>query len=216
LNNLATEELFAKLIEPTLSENGIQCTRERFDSTITDYRTVVQKAIASKPDLVFLSGFSSQLMPLIKALKENNFVREGNVFCVMDFVDLLQLPNSRQDFQGVAFVAPEFETLATESRDKWIASYKARFGVTPSFVPAYGYDLGYLLVLAHKNSNLISKDSILQQLPFDGIVGRLSCDAIGDLSSSLHCMQIDADGGVRKSRFGNPIAEPDKLNSHGK
>jgi ABC-type branched-subunit amino acid transport system substrate-binding protein len=202
LNGLATEELFAKLIEPQLGKNGIQHSREKFDAGTTDYRTIVQKALRSKPDLIFLSGFSVQLLPLIRSLKDNDYIKDGNVLCVMDFVDLLELPSAYKEFQGIAFISPEYELSQSSEKMNWLSSYKNQFGVKPNFVPAYGFDIGYLIVMAHKNDLSVTKQSILAQLPFDGITGRLSTDAQGDLQSSLQCAIVDQNGVIRASPYG--------------
>jgi ABC-type branched-subunit amino acid transport system substrate-binding protein len=213
LNGLATEELFAKLIEPQLNKNGIQHARDKFDSGTTDYRTIVQKALRRKPDLIFLSGFSVQLLPLIRALRENDFIKDGNVLCVMDFVDLLELPNALAEFQGVAFISPEYELSRSSEKTNWISSYQKRFAIKPNFVPAYGFDIGYLIVLAYKNDLLITKESILAQLPFDGITGRLSTDIQGDLQSSLKCAIVDNDEAIRPIPFGiTGRSNPELLN----
>ncbi len=198
LNNPAMEEQFATFVDPELKKAGIQSTREVFDWGFTEYRLLAKKAKEFGADLVLINGFAVQILPMIQALREQNLVGDGNVLCVMDFIDLLYTDTPRDQLSGVAFIAPEYE-LPSEGRVKseWRTRYKLRFGKEPHYVPAFAYDTGYLFVLAHKNRGEIGKSAIVEQLPFQGIAGTISVDLEGDFNAKLGFVIVEPSGQLR-------------------
>lgn len=195
LNNSAIQEEFNSFVEPELQKAGIQFKREIFDWGFNDYRTLAQKVKEFNPDLIFINGFSVQILPAIQALRTLGLVQDGNILCVMDFLDLLYNNTPKAELAGVVSIAPPYEIPGTISgREDWIKRYQEKFGKTPNYVPAFAYDTGRLLVLAQKNKRSISKDALKAQMPFSGIAGTINVDSEGDFSSPLGYVKVSAEG----------------------
>lgn len=210
LNNSAIQEEFDRFVEPELAKNGIEFKREVIDWGFSDYRTIAQKAKDFSPDLIFINGFSVHILPTIQSLRAFDLVEPGNVLCVMDFIDLLYENVDRKELVDVAFIAPQFElNTDNKARNEWQEKYKKRFGVTPNYVPAFAYDTGYLFVLAYKNARSLTKEKLIEQLPFDGIASRITVDSEGDFDAGLGIAIVDSDGAVTAN-----IPEPASANAN--
>jgi ABC-type branched-subunit amino acid transport system substrate-binding protein len=195
LNNSAIQEEFNTFVEPELQKAGIQFKREIFDWGFSDYRTLAQKAKEFQPDLIFINGFSVHILPSIQALRAIGMVQDGNILCVMDFLDLLYNDTPKAELAGVVSIAPPYEIPgAVTGRGEWSARYRTKYGKTPNYIPAFAYDTGRLFVLAQKNAHSISKDALKAQMPFNGIAGTIAVDADGDFSSPLGYVKVTNSG----------------------
>ena len=109
LNNSAIQEEFSSFVEPELKQMGVEFKREVFDWGFSDYRTLAAKAKEFQPDLIFINGFSVHILPAIQALRSQEMVKDGNVLCVMDFLDLLYNETPKSELAGVVSIAPPFD-----------------------------------------------------------------------------------------------------------
>lgn len=191
------EEQFVSIVEPGLTALGAVHRRERIDWNTKDYRTLVLKVKQFQPDLVLLNAFSAQLLPLLSALRAQELVRDGSVFCVLDFVDLLYNATPRSELMGIAFAAPYFE-IPDRLPDKaeWVDRYQRRFGQVPHYVPAYAYDTGRILVEAQVRAGGLRPEAIRAATPYRGVTGQIVLDSHGDLDSTLTIGIVGADGRV--------------------
>jgi branched-chain amino acid transport system substrate-binding protein len=198
LRNSSIFEKFGVLVVPDLEKAGIEVMREAFEFRTRDYSTLALKAAKFKPDLIIVNGFSFHLYPIVKALRTLGLVDNGNVLCGMDYVDLLHNDTPRNELKGVAFTTPVFELKdgAPDGAKAWIKKYEARFNQPPSFVGAYGYDVGRIVAAALKSSGKVTVESIRAQLPYNGIAGKIELDADGDLTSTLAVGLVAEDGSV--------------------
>ncbi len=199
LNNPELQQEYTEYVEPALRAAGIEPHREIYEFSHSDFRTLALKAKAVRPDLIFVSGFSLHVSPIVRALQAESMVSDGNVLCIMDFNELLGDQDANKTFAGVAYIAPPFEFPENRpQRDEWSARFKARFGKTPNFVPAYAYDTGRLIVLAQAKSGKVNKQTIREQLPYSGISGSITVDDSGDLATPLGVVQVLEDGSLKR------------------
>ena len=198
LRNSSIFEKFGVLVVPHLEEQGIEVMREAFEFRTRDYSTLALKAAQFKPDLIIVNGFSFHLYPIIKALRTLDLIDNGSVLAGMDYVDLLHNETPRNELKGVAFTTPVFELpdSAPAQAGAWIEKYQARFNQQPSFVGAYGYDVGRIIAAALKDAGEVTVESIRAQLPYDGVSGKIALDDDGDLTSTLGVGLIAEDGSV--------------------
>jgi branched-chain amino acid transport system substrate-binding protein len=199
LNISSIEEEFAKIVEPGLKKEGIQFQREKYDFNNKDFKTLALKVKNYNPDLVIVSGFSFHLYPLIGALRNYGLVKDGSVLSTLDFVDLLHNKTPKSELSGMAFISPEFEIPgAVKGTEEWRKKYKDRFSKDPTYVEAYAYDTGRIIVAAKKKSGTANADSILGVIPYEGITGLIKLDSDGDLMTTLTIGKVSNEGKVEK------------------
>ena len=193
LNNAPIEEEFTDIVEPGLKNLGVEFKRERFEWTGSDYRTLALKVQSFKPDVILVNGYSVHLYPIISALRSLNLVRGENVLASLDFDDLLYNGTPGQDLVGVAFITPVFEVTAADNRQKeWKQRFESRFDKRATYVAAYAYDTGVIIAKAASRTPAPSKKDIVGVLPYDGVAGRISLDAVGDLDSTLVLAKLNS------------------------
>ena len=74
LNVSPTEDEFTRYVEPELAKMGVEHVRERFEMSTADYRSLVLKAVAYKPDLIIINGLSFHILPLVQNLNALGFI----------------------------------------------------------------------------------------------------------------------------------------------
>jgi branched-chain amino acid transport system substrate-binding protein len=201
LNNPEIQGQFTEYVEPALEAQGIAFRREVYEFPQSDFRTQALRAKGFKPDLVLVSGFSVHVLPILRALRAQGLIGDGNVLCIMDFNELLGGSVSAKELAGVAYIAPPFEFPENRpARDAWSAKYQQRFGKRPNFIPAFGYDTGRLIVAARKAKTVVNKEAIRAMLPYKGLAGEITVDAAGDLSTPLGILKVRPDGSVERIR----------------
>lgn len=201
LNNPEIQGQFTEYVEPGLEDSGASFVREVYEFTHSDFRTLALKAKAYAPDLILVSGFSVHILPIVRALRDEGMIEDGNVLCIMDFNELLLASSDWQEFEGVAYIAPPFEFPENQnSREEWSAVFQARFGTEPNFMPAFAYDTGRIVALAMERSGEVTKESVTELLPYQGVAGEISVDATGDLNTPLGILKVVAGGELERVR----------------
>lgn len=191
------EEQMGKIVEPALKELGVRTFRERFALQDRDFKTIAEKVKVENPDLIFLVGYSFHLQALVGDLRTAGLAAPGRIMTSMDLVDLLHSDSPRQDLEGVVFACPHFDIPGkVKGADLWRERFTKRFGVRPTYVPAYAYDNAQLLVRALKQSGKVTVDSIKSVGVFEGPSGNIELDDQGDLVSTLSTATLDRDGRI--------------------
>ncbi|MCX7092043.1 MAG: ABC transporter substrate-binding protein [Methylobacter sp.] len=195
LNNVAILEEFDSFVDPELKKQGMEFQREVFDWGFKDFNTLIAKVKKFQPDLILISGYSVQILPIIQSLRAQSMLADGNVLCGMDFIDLLYSNTPIGELTGAAYIAPPFEIPGMiANKDGWQKQYNTKFGKTPNYIPAFAYDTGRLLVLSYSKTKGVSKNDIKAQLPYSGISGNITVDDEGDLNSALGLLKVNAQG----------------------
>lgn len=199
VNSAYANEEFGRIVEPALKAAGMTVTDEPFEFENKDFKTIALKAARAKPDLIFVCGYSFQLLPLLRDLRANGVVKDGRVMGVMDVVDFLYDNTPKSELDGLVFATPLFDIPgATPKAAEWRQRYQQRFNRNPSYVPAYAYDNAWAIVKAYKNSGKVTVDSIRAALPFQGITGEIKLDADGDIIATVALAQLGPDGKVQQ------------------
>jgi ABC-type branched-subunit amino acid transport system substrate-binding protein len=195
MNLAPVDEDFSRVVEPELDKLGAQHRREKFDLMTTDYRTLALKAIEYKPDLIMIDGLSFNILPIIQSLKSQGFKIDGNVVCVIDFIDLLYGKDVSQELAGAVFISPPFEMPGVvPGVDEWRARFRQRGGKVPSYVQAYAYETGRVIVDAYVKQKSLKPGAIKAVFPREGIVGKETLDADRDVVSDFGFVRMTPDG----------------------
>jgi branched-chain amino acid transport system substrate-binding protein len=200
VNSAYANEEFGRIVEPALKAEGITVTDEPFEFENKDFKTIALKAARAKPDLIFVCGYSFQLLPLLRDLRANGLVKEGRVMGVMDVVDFLYDINMpKSELEGLVFATPLFDIPGgTPKAAEWRQRFQQRFNRNPSYVPAYAYDNAWAIVRAYKNSGKVTVDTIRAALPFQGLTGEINLDGDGDIIATVALAEIGPDGKPRQ------------------
>jgi ABC-type branched-subunit amino acid transport system substrate-binding protein len=197
LNVSEIQDEFSDYVEPGLKALGAGFSREIFGFDNNDFRTLALKAKQFRPDLIFVSGFSIHVLAVLRALRAEGMITDGNVLSIMDFNELLAGSLSTGELAGVAYIAPPFGFPENRpASDEWRRRFRDRFGRTSNFIPAFAYDTGRILVQAKVKAGKVTKDSVRAQLPFKGVSGTVSVDDAGDLSTPLGILKVEASGEI--------------------
>lgn len=207
LNFSYAEDEFGKIIQPALEKSGTKVTREKFELDQREFKNVVQKIKAAKPDVIMLAGYSFHLQPLLRDLRSAGLVTPGRVIATMDTVDLVYAKASTDELKDVVFIAPVFDIPGkVPAAAEWRDRFKAKFGVQPTYVPAYAYDNATLMVRAYAQSGKVDSESLLKALPFEGINGLIALDKQRDVVSTVALATLGADGQIVEVKFQAPTA----------
>lgn len=192
------QELFTAGIEPFLEDNHIENYRENIDWSTSDYRTIAQKIKVFAPDIILINAFSGQMLKLIPALKELGLIKNNNTYCGLDFIDFLSIPTDHSFTQDIIFTASEYNVSKDPKIQEWNDHYHRTYGENPTYISAYAYDTGCLIVRAYLASKEITTDTLIKETPTQGITGNIVIDyADRDLKSTLVSAYIDADGVIK-------------------
>ena len=188
-------------ILPHLKEKGIDYHRELFDFNQSDFYPLVMKVLEYKPDVVIVSGYAFHLFPIIKLLKQYKVHKMSHIMATLDYIDLMRDSEKRKLISGMAFTSPYCEIPGkVKSFQDWKKRFEERFGVTPTYVDAYGYDTARIIVETYKRFGKVSVEEILKIFPFNGIVGEINLDKNRVLNSTLTIGFFSEEGQVQEWR----------------
>ena len=137
---------FTNSIVPFLEKNKIEYYQEIIDLNTYDYRTIVYKLLSQKPDTVIGMSFSVEMLRTILALKEAEFVKINKTFFNLDFLDLIYGQTNFSITKDVVFTGTYFDISGDANGFK--KRYFEIYNKKPTYVAAYGYDTGRILVRA--------------------------------------------------------------------
>lgn len=195
--NPGYEREFVNIVEPGLKAAGIRYKKELFEFDNRDFRSIVLRAAEYKPDLIMIGGFSGHIYSLLGALRSYGLLNKSKVLCTLDFIDLLYNGTSKNELIGIPFIAPQFEISGSSPEAKeWRQRYQKRTSRAPSYIEAYAYDTGRIIVAAYKRYGDVSTSSIRSVMPFRGVTGEIYLDSDGDLKAKLAVAEVKPDGNV--------------------
>jgi branched-chain amino acid transport system substrate-binding protein len=199
VNSAYANEEFGKIVEPALTGAGVAVTNEAYEFDNKDFKTIALKAARANPDLVFVCGYSFQILPLIRDLRSNGIVKGGRLMGVMDVVDFLYDGTPASELDGLVFACPLFDIPgATAKAAEWRQRFQQRFNRNPSYVPAYAYDNAWAIVKAYKDSGKASVETIRAAMPFQGLTGEIKLDSEGDIIATVALAELGPDGKPRR------------------
>ena len=200
LNFPYAEEEFGKIVQPQLEAKGIKVVRERYEVDQRDFKTVVAKIKAEKPDVIYICGYSFHVQPFIRDLRSADLVKKGKVVSVMDFVDLLYGGTPVEELKDVVFVCPLFDIPGkVEGGPDWRARYELLYKIKPTYVPAYAYDNATMIVKAYAESaGVVNTETLKKTVPFQGVNGTINLDTDRDIMSTITLARLNDSGKIEE------------------
>lgn len=200
LNFPYAEEEFGKIVQPQLESKGVKVIRERYEVDQRDFKTVVAKIKAEKPDVIYICGYSFHVQPFIRDLRAADLVKKGKVVSVMDFVDLLYGGTPIEELKDVVFVCPLFDIPGkVAGGPEWRARYEQLYKVKPTYVPAYAYDNATMIVKAFAESKgIVNTETLKKTIPFEGVNGTINLDVDRDIMSTITLGRLNDSGKIEE------------------
>lgn len=212
-NNLATKiaiiynsaDVYSSGIEATFvaeaeSRNLEIVSIEAFtDDSATDFSTQLQKAQSAGADLVFLPIYYT---PASVILKQANDMGYAPTFFGVDGMDgILTIENFDTSLaENVILLTPFAADAQDEKTQKFVSTYKEKYGDTPNQFAADGYDAVYALKAALEAANANPSmstselcDAIMAQMTsitVEGITGTMTWNAAGEVSKNPKAVVI--------------------------
>jgi branched-chain amino acid transport system substrate-binding protein len=176
-------------------ENRSVVFSESFKPTDTEFRSIVAKMVAAKPDAVYLPGYGPGYIALINQIRE----RDPNVPIMADS-PLTNPPVYRaagNAVEGVIVPATPLDAAIAETpaQQTFLARYRERFNENPSINVTINYDFIQLLAAAVEKTDRspeVIRDYFLRQSPYKGLVGEIRYEPNGESIVQVRPMRIHA------------------------
>lgn len=156
---------------------------ESFKPSDTDFRSLVEKMSAAKPDFIFLPGYGPGYVTLINQIREKN-----KDVPLMGDSPLTNPPVYKAAGAAVEDVIVPGTALdagvgETPAQQAFIENYRKRFNENPSINVTINYDFVHLLAAAAENTDK-SPEAIrryfMSQAPYKGVTGDISFQPNGE------------------------------------
>lgn len=166
-----------------------------------DFKTLLIKARAAKPDAIFIGGFYSEAAKIAEqaralGIKVQLLGSDGSLN-----PDLISL--GRSAVEGMIAYGMFDPSVSTETTASFIDAYQSAYGEQPNAWAALGYDAGKTLAAAvtqAKSQGALTRESLneafstIKDIP--GVTGPTTFEASGDRVGSLYFLQVK-DGAFR-------------------
>ncbi len=166
---------------------GASTTEIGIEASERDFATILNRAVAEKPDVVYYAGIYDQAGPLLKQMR----ARSINVpFVGGDGLDGSDLQALGGSMKNVFFTTTAVPLSSLPAARGFAQRYNSKFNVAAEGYAAYGYDAARVIIRAiaaaakgNKN-NKPSRESVaaeVRKVKFQGITGAISFNNRGDL-----------------------------------
>lgn len=164
------------------SSGGKVVIQEAYEKAWTDFRTILTKFKAEKPDSIYIIGYVKASVLLIKQMRELG-IREP-VFANMALSVPSYIKLGGNALEGAVFTVTRFDPDSMEPKvHEFINEYNKQFGEPPTFFSAFAYDAAFVLQEAINKNGLHAsqiKDGLLSIRGFEGVMGELEIKENGD------------------------------------
>jgi branched-chain amino acid transport system substrate-binding protein len=178
----------ANVFEATARKNGLQILgREGIDSKSTNYRVLMQKIMALKPNMIYFGGIIQQnnAGQLIKDMRRVGMTADKVKFMGADgilkqaFIDAGgEAANGTYATGGIP--AKELTGMGKD----WYYRYKAKFNTEPEVFAAYGYEAAKVVIAAISKvcttDRAAIRDTVMYTKNYHGVLGTWSFNQNGD------------------------------------
>jgi len=184
--------------------------REFTNDKATDFKAILTKIKAKKPDVIFLGGMDAVGGPMLKQMKELGIAAKfttGDGGCSPELIKLAG-PAS----EGVVCTQAGLPVDKLPNGQKFVEDFTKKYGQIQIYSP-YSYDAVMVLVDAMKRANSADPVKYLPEVgktSYDGVTGRIEFDEKGDIKNGAITVFEIKDGKLvtLKSEGGTAPAAP--------
>lgn len=172
-----------------------------FDSKDTDFSSVLNRAAADKPDVIYFGAIYDQAGLLVKQAKQKGITAAFLGGDGWDGSDLQKIAGP-ENIKNVYFTTTSAPVSALPAAKRFGDRYKAKFGKDPEGYSAYGYDAARVVIqgisnaIKAANGAKPSREAVakaIRAVKFNGITGRVDFNDRGDLKVAKYFV-IEAQG----------------------
>jgi branched-chain amino acid transport system substrate-binding protein len=160
-----------------------------FDAKDTDFSSVLNRAAADKPDVIYFGAIYDQAGLLVKQAKQKGITAAFLGGDGWDGSDLQKIAGP-ENIKNVYFTTTSAPVSALPAAKRFGDRYKAKFGKDPEGYSAYGYDAARVVIqgiataIKGANGAKPSREAVakaIRAVKFNGITGRVEFNDRGDL-----------------------------------
>lgn len=173
--------------EKTVKAAGIKVLpREASNDKATDFKAILTKVKAGKPDVIMYGGMDATGGPLAKQAKELGIKAKivgGDGICTDKLAEL-----AGDAINNVICSEAAMALAKMEAGPEFQKKYKERFNMEVDIYAPFSYDAVYVIVDAIKRANSVEPAKILAAVPqtqMKGLIGNITFDGKGDLKESV-------------------------------
>lgn len=200
---LAKQETYAKgaqqVFRETFTELGGQVLDTvEFPPNTTDFAALVDHVGMLKPDAVYIAAYANEIVDLIGALRRSGFA--GRILTTSSFAAADALKRAGQAAEGVYYTQTSFEPSEKKPEiQKFVDTYKAKYGEMPDLYAAHGFDALQVMVAAIKDSGKSATNlwkGVRGIRDFPGVTGTFQFDERGDVKKFPRVYEVKDGKGV--------------------
>ncbi|HKP80370.1 MAG TPA: ABC transporter substrate-binding protein [Pyrinomonadaceae bacterium] len=170
--------------------------QQQYEANATDLSTQMQTIKTAAPDIIFAPGFYTTA-PLVA-----REVKRASIKAVLIGSDGWDSPDLMKDgseiFEGVYFANHFWAGSDDPLVKKFVADYRARYGVDPDAGAATAYDAARMLFDAFKRApsteSAAVRDALAQTKDFPGVTGKITLDANRNAQVPVYMLRIEKGG----------------------
>ena len=170
--------------------------QQQYDANASDLSTQMQAIKTAAPDIIFAPGFYTTA-PLVA-----REVKRAGIKSILIGSDGWDSPELMKDgsevFEGVYFANHFWAGSDDPLVRKFVANYRAKYGVDPDAGAATAYDAARMLFDAFKRAKSIEsadvRDALAQTKDFPGVTGKITLDANRNAQVPVYMLRIEKGG----------------------
>ena len=170
--------------------------QQQYEANATDLSTQMQAIKTATPDIIFAPGFYTTA-PLVA-----REVKRAGIKAILigsdgwDSPDLMK--GGSEIFEGVYFANHFWAGSDDPLVKKFVADYRAKYGVDPDAGAATAYDAARMLFDAFKRAKSTEsadvRDALAQTKDFPGVTGKITLDANRNAQVPVYMLRIEKGG----------------------
>ena len=156
---------------------------EHTNDKATDFTAILTSIKGKAPEVIFFGGMDPQAAPIAKQMHQLGMTAQllgGDGMQTPKFIEL-----AGTDAEGTIASIPGLPLDKMPKGAEFKQKFEAKYGQIQLYAP-YAYDAAYVMVDAMKRANSTDPAKYLPELAktnYDGVTGKISFDAKGDLTS---------------------------------
>lgn len=185
LNNdygISIAKIFSKSY---LSGNNSVVIEKSYDKDQNDFKTVLSAIKKSKPDLIYIAGYYTDVAKIILQAKQMGIKSQFMGVTAIEDNEFLKI--AKTSAEGIIYpLASGYDPNSKNKKSKqFTKEFISKYGYTPGWVEAHCFDAINIIFQAYENCNNCTgediKTFIENNTSFEGVTGKIVFDKNGDV-----------------------------------
>ena len=192
---------YAVVLESYINEwfkrlGGQVINRQVYRSGDTDLTLSMSSILQSNVDVIFAPGFYTTAPLVARSVRQSGF--KGILIGSDGWDSPRLLEGGSEPFEGVYFANHFWIGSKDQLVRKFVANYRAKYGVQPDAGAATAYDAAHMLFDAFRRAKTTERsavrDSLAQTKDFPGVTGKITLDANRNALVPVYMLRIERGG----------------------